>query len=229
MANKPRPIDLPQLPQYASIVLLLHGSEPLQLDKDIVAAAAGRPPSNHFTDPTAGTGWIWKNERLVALSRVQGPDRTRLEVKQELPPEIDFSRIQSVTLELLHAAAGRPTHSVGINYGVAVLDYTGGGATALAGLVDRGATKAWLGATASAATEVKLVFPFSRNKLRGERNVQFRLGQMAGVTASIVVDVNYSIETPTRPDALRALSNEMIDQVTTDLRRLAGRISRVAA
>ena len=229
MANKPQPIELPLIPQYASIVLLLHGSQPPELNKDVVAAAAGRPPSNHFTDPTTGSGWIWKNERLIVLSRIQGPDRTRLEVKQELPLEIDFGRVQSVMVELLHAAAGRPTHSVGINYGMAVLDYTGAGTAAVNGLIDRGATKAWLGATASAAPELKLAFPFNRLKLRGERSVQLRVGQMAGVTSSVVVDLNYSIVAPTGPEALKAVSKEMIDQVTADIKRLARRISRTPA
>lgn len=228
MVSKSRPIDLPLLPQYSSIVLVLRGSAPPQLDKDLVTAAFGRAPSRRLADPTIGSGWLWMNEHFVVLTRTQGPDRIRLEVKQELPSTIDFDKIQSVMLEVLGAAAGLPTQSVGINHGVAVLDYTGTVADGVVALVDKDATKAWLGSTPSTATELKLGFPFNRNKLRGRRNVQFRVGKVTGGTSGVVLDVNYDIQTPSGPEAVRALSNDMIKAVTADLRRLVKKISRVA-
>ena len=208
------------------MVVVFAGTEPVELTSDAVTKIVGRDPMAHGNF-AADSGDIFQwDDGLAILSRSQGPNLSRLEVKSDAPVRPDMAGLVNHLLHVLPLAKGRKSVMVGLNYKVVILDHLGVAREQFRSLFDEEKVGKYVGYKSTVVGEAKFV----TNVLNGKMIIT--IGEAAfgveGAIPGIVINSNLTNLVNSRKAAIDSLAKERLGKYESYLNRLVGRIQRAS-
>lgn len=210
------------IPQHVSIVILFEGAEPFQLTEAEAKRVTGQEPDSHSTaDSSYVASW---NTGLMILSRMQAPNRHRIEIKQNAPESANYGTIKSIIKPLLlDPKLDRPV-SLGLNYGVYIWDPSHPKQEWLEGLVDAPKIRTVIGRKSASAIELK----FSAAVAGGNLTVGLQSAFLAdgGDTkyTGVLVTTNHSTQIETLKQLNEAIEDSRLASIQKSVERIIGRL-----
>lgn len=202
-------------PQNSSLVVVFESEHYVQIPEVAIAEIVGSEPAGTAQLGDLGSAFAWA-DGLEITSRQQAPNLCRLEVKQNIPAEIEHSRFKPIMSGLMREAGDLKFDSVGVNSMVTILDSAGVQNPVFAKLVDQDIAGKITGRQRTNIDGAKL----SIKSLSGTLKISITLGQMVGQGRMTGLAVNFNHSTPI--DESMTIEAALDDGRLTKISRLMG-------
>ena len=205
--------------------MVFSGSKSIDITVESVENIVGtKPVAQGSFSSGPGTVFQWA-DGLEILTRTQGPNVHRVEVKKNAPSGPDFGAVVDHLIKLLPLASDQTPVSVGLNYGAIVLDQDGRANSKLNSLFRMPNVAEFVGFKSASVGEAK----FTTKMLGGKMVITASAATLASVDGmpGLLLTTNLTTKAEASDIVIESLAVSRLAKFERYLNRLFGRIRRI--